>query len=221
MANGYFEVSLKPSQTPLTLSMMILIWGAAVGLSISLLMRYSATPGSDSRSPLTWPVDVDYLGLENTASLLVFIHPKCACTFASLSEFERLAVEVDEPFQTVFLVDCPKSNLSTWEQSSVVKRCQSILSARVVIDIDGNLAKKFNATTSGYCLLYSEGRLAFQGGITSERGHEGESLGRGALREILRGRSTTVRQTPVFGCELFRSHQDLPLRPVCCMKEES
>ncbi len=47
------------------------------------------------------------------------------------------------------------------------------------------------------------GQLAFEGGITSFRGHSGDNDGRDAIVALLRGQRPQRRATPVFGCALF------------------
>ena len=89
-------------------------------------------------------------------------------------------------------------------------------SATVVVDPDGNLAARMNATTSGLCILYSaDGELLFHGGITTGRGHEGESLGRVAIRDILRGRGSCRQRLPAFGCELVGNSTAIEPKQYC------
>lgn len=87
----------------------------------------------------------------------------------------------------------------------------------MVVDVDGMLAANFNATTSGHCLLYTvTGSLMFQGGITTERGHEGESCGRVAMRDLLARNPSSVDHAPVFGCELVRMSDKSGAGTHCC-----
>jgi hypothetical protein len=70
-------------------------------------------------------------------------------------------------------------------------------------DVEGREARRFCARTSGQALLYDErGRLAFQGGITSARGHEGDSVGKSRLAALLSGGEADGRTSDVFGCGL-------------------
>jgi hypothetical protein len=56
---------------------------------------------------------------------------------------------------------------------------------------------------SGQVLAYDgQGRLAFNGGITASRGHEGDSAGRSAVEAMLAGRRHAATAF-VFGCLLF------------------
>jgi hypothetical protein len=77
---------------------------------------------------------------------------------------------------------------------------------RIVPDTDGVLARRFGAATSGEIVLYSaDGRLLFQGGITAERSHVGDSAGGEALRTALTTRAPQGKPFSVFGCPIFLS----------------
>jgi len=59
-------------------------------------------------------------------------------------------------------------------------------------------------------LLYDiSGRLVFDGGITSARGHQGDNAGRSAISALLTGQhDVVVRATPVFGCLIVPASTD-------------
>ncbi len=198
------------------LFLLVLPWCIAVAFGFSILITYSSLAGSGSVSPPFWPNDIELVDANEGHALLVFIHPKCPCTFATVSELERLVAEINPPCQIVFLLNCPKLQQSQWSRSALASRCNAFPGGRVILDFDGELATKFKAKNSGYCLLYLEGQLLFQGGVTTERGHEGQSLGRDALRQLLTGQKTTIRRTPVFGCELFHLGPKQPRETGCC-----
>jgi hypothetical protein len=52
-------------------------------------------------------------------------------------------------------------------------------------------------------VLYdARGRLLFSGGLTSARGHEGDSFGLRRIRSLLLTGEADRRDAPVFGCSL-------------------
>jgi hypothetical protein len=70
-------------------------------------------------------------------------------------------------------------------------------------DADGREAQRFGARVSGYALLYdADARLAFAGGLTALRGHEGDSIGLRQIAAALDGRPLETRNGPTFGCAL-------------------
>jgi len=73
----------------------------------------------------------------------------------------------------------------------------------VASDPSGVEARRFGAETSGAAVLYdATGALAFQGGITSARGHEGDSFGQERIAAVLTGGTPDRASAPVFGCGL-------------------
>jgi hypothetical protein len=57
--------------------------------------------------------------------------------------------------------------------------------------------------TSGAVVLYdAAGKLAFRGGITAARGHEGDSFGRQRIMALLNGAHADRADAPIFGCAL-------------------
>jgi hypothetical protein len=75
-----------------------------------------------------------------------------------------------------------------------------------IIDRDATEARRFGAETSGFVLAFDPGgHLAFSGGITPSRGHEGDNPGlQSAVRFVNSGELPEAQaKTPVFGCALF------------------
>ncbi len=70
-------------------------------------------------------------------------------------------------------------------------------------DLAGREAALFSVSTSGTTVLYDAGgaRL-FAGGITSARGHEGNSFGQQRLVALLGHGAADRGDSPVFGCGL-------------------
>ena len=86
---------------------------------------------------------------------------------------------------------------------SLWQTAAAIPGVEVEADVDAAEATRFGAYVSGQVLLYDRhGALAFAGGITYARGHEGVNDGRLALTALLTGNRPHLRRTPVFGCLL-------------------
>src|SRR5207248_2589033 len=123
----------------------------------------------------------------NRPTLVMFLHPRCPCSRASLAELERLIAEVSPRpnIETLFIK--PEGTAPDWEKTDLWRKASTILGVRVHTDSGGIEARRFHVETSGQVLLYGpDGKLKFQGGITLARGHEGDSPGRSALNELLR-----------------------------------
>lgn len=132
------------------------------------------------------------------STLVCFVHPRCACTEASLRELERVVSRAPlSDVQIVFRED-PNHDLAS---SAMWSMAELIPHAARMIDVDGREAARFGATTSGLVLLFdSDGALQFRGGVTAARGHEGDSEGALALEAALR--FSNAGSAAVFGCGL-------------------
>jgi hypothetical protein len=185
-----------------------LLWLAGVVSGLAVLEVYKARPGISGRTPTVLP-QFD-AGAEwsdrGRPVLLMFVHPHCPCTQASLGELaEILAREPGKSHAVIVFVNPPGAE-ADWSQTALRKKAATIPNLRLVDD-DGTLARQFGAETSGHVVLYdTDGKLVFSGGITRSRGHEGESPGRRAICARLEGTASDApAETPVFGCPLFTS----------------
>jgi hypothetical protein len=97
----------------------------------------------------------------------------------------------------------PESAPASWTQSRLVKAARGIPGLKVIIDVNGAVAARFGAQTSGEVLAFDRmGRRVFEGGITDSRGHVGDNRGCAAVIALADGKTTEPAQAPVFGCSL-------------------
>jgi len=187
----------------------------AIGLGLHALMHYNGRAGHAGVTPLAWPSNDTVTLAASNPTLIMFAHPQCPCTKASLGELESLVAKAPGRFEGIILFNQPGRNFQSWTNSALVKSARTIPSVHIFFDYDGTVAKKFGAETSGYTVVYSrDGQLLFSGGITGSRGHLGDNTGFQAVLNIVNVTPTYVsashvtmpssRSTaPVFGCELF------------------
>jgi hypothetical protein len=170
------------------------------------ITAFDQAPGQPATSPPRWPAATKLKHFGGEAELLVFVHPLCNCTNATIAELAKFNArrrQVKAPSIT-FIVYRPDRN-SGWDEKSFVASAAALPNARTLWDDGGEEAARFGARTSGYVLLYSaEGDLVFRGGITGARGHEGDNYGLDALVAALASphASGPLRKNPVFGCAL-------------------
>lgn len=142
--------------------------------------------------------------------LVVFAHPLCPCTRATLWELERLANQFYNQFDThvlFFEPTDPGKNAQLFDSSDLRAIARRLPGAILHTDLDGSMALHFGAYTSGQVLLYdSDGRLQFAGGVTPSRGHTGTNPGRSAIISALVGDAQVdplaASLSPVYGCGL-------------------
>lgn len=183
-----------------------IVWLAVVGVSTALMVRYSNTPGSARFAPPTWPMQSQIPLEPNRPTLIMFAHPHCPCTRASLSELARLLTQVPDRLNTYVVFLKPEGTPADWDKTDLWRTASSIPGVVVISDKMGAEACRFHAETSGQTLLYNQtGALLFQGGITLARGHEGDNSGRTALQDLLLKGHADQTNTTVFGCGLFEA----------------
>jgi hypothetical protein len=176
---------------------------AATSFGIRELLVFDNTAGAAGTVPAGWPRASAIERPRNRPELLVFVHPYCSCTFATIDELEQLearmhgtnAPEVD------ILVYRPLH--SKWAPNSLWKKAQGLPQARVRWDDDAREARRFGVLTSGYTVLYSaSGELLFNGGVTGSRGHMGDNFGLDRLAAALASGDRAPGKSLVFGCAL-------------------
>ena len=180
------------------------LWLVAVVAAFFLVWRYKTTPGANTVAPRTWPRDSVLVPARDRANLLLFAHPQCPCTRASMTELARLASELGQDVRIQIVVVRPHGTDQGFEEGTVLDRAKAIPGATVFIDDDGKEANRFGAQTSGTAVLYGrDGKLGFSGGITSARGHEGDAPGQSRIVEVVHGTNhTAFASAPTFGCAL-------------------
>jgi hypothetical protein len=180
------------------------LWLLAVGAGSVMFVNYEGARGSVGVTPEHWPSGTSITLDHNRYTLIMFTHPKCPCTQASMEELNRLLAQCNGRIATHVLFFKPSNLPSDWTQTDLLRSAAAIPGVTVQADVDDTLARKFGAETSGYVLLYnSRGQLLFRGGITASRGHAGDNAGESAIASIVIGQSTNLVQTPVYGCSLL------------------
>jgi hypothetical protein len=179
------------------------LWVGAIAVGFAATWVYSLFTGTPAAAPRGWPSDCAIERREPLPTLLVFAHPHCPCTRATINELERIATRCACRVQIVAtFLELPELG-DEWTRSDLWRRAASIPGVEVRADRGGAIARSFGVETSGQTLLYDAGgALVFAGGITGSRGHAGDNDGEDAvLAFVLDGRVPHVT-TPVFGCGL-------------------
>jgi hypothetical protein len=166
---------------------------------------YDRIPGAPGRTAEIWPAESALRRDGAGITLVMTLHPKCACSVASIAELARVEASAQGGLRAYVLAVIPEgASGEGWERASLLARAGEIPGVKVITDRDGVEAKRFGAETSGSTSLYAaDGRLLFCGGITGSRGHEGDNVGEDAIIRAVQGQQPAVRQSPVFGCALF------------------
>jgi hypothetical protein len=194
-----------------------IVWALTLAPGFALLWAYKMRPGAAEGAPEVWPAGTRIARNRDRATLVLFAHPQCPCTRASLAELARLMARFDDQVGANVVFLRPADVGAEWDSSDLWKRASAIPGVTIVRDDDGVEAARFRASTSGATVLYdARGRLLFSGGLTSARGHEGDSAGLQRIRSLIRTGKADRSDAPVYGCSL--RHE---LRPATARPEET
>jgi hypothetical protein len=184
-------------------------WIAVTGSGMAYLARYQTTAGAAAVSPVDWPSGSSIARNADRDALVIFAHPKCPCTTATLDELAILMTRCGDRLSAVVMFVRPPGMPVGWEKAELWKIAAAIPGVKVLSDVDGVEANRFGAKTSGQAVLYDRaGRLIFRGGITPGRAHEGDNAGVDAIAGMVWGTKVSIEQTPVFGCSLTDSSSE-------------
>ena len=201
----FSPADVPPTQRPPTKVIRLsIVWCAVVSLASIGLLKYDQTAGQQSAALATWPSE--YARDAHRATLLLFAHPKCPCTRATMGELEVLMNEYGHSLSATVIFIKPSGSVDEWAKTELWHRAAAIPGVTVREDAGNAIASRFGALTSGDAMLYSpSGELLFRGGITAGRGHAGENEGRSAIASFLDGRAPRTASTKVYGCPLTSS----------------
>ncbi len=180
----------------------------AAGWYLMAAYSYKTVPTSAAASSDVWPAGVELTRDVLRPTLVVFLHPKCPCSRATLTELERVQTKPTIMGRAKLLVvfATPAQGDETWVTAPLVEQAKQIPNAEVVFDRGGVIAPQFGAATSGAVMVYNAaGHRQFAGGVTASRGHEGSNAGADAVASLLAGRPAPIDSIPAFGCRLVTS----------------
>ncbi len=177
------------------LRLLALLWLGLIGLGFVAWERYDTTPGESAAAAG---------GPGQRSTLVMFLHPHCPCSRASLNELADLLGGPHPPVSVRVVFVRPKGVPTGWEKTALWDAAAGLPGVVPTCDEGGAEARRAGATTSGHVVLFdSAGERAFGGGISRARGRQGGGPGRRAVEVIWAGRDPGVREFPVYGCPLL------------------
>ena len=188
---------------PRTIRAAVFVWTCVIASGSLYGLFHETTPGITVPASPRWPHGTACRLSKSKPTLVMFLHPRCPCSHASLAELQfvlnRCARRVAA--QAVFFR--PQASTDEWVKTRLWEEAGQIPGLTRRIDPDGAERSRFGASLSGEVFVYHpDGGLAFRGGITASRGHAGENLGSLGLVAFLSRQAPLRPTTPVFGCEL-------------------
>lgn len=184
----------------------IAVWVLALGVGTHQLLMFSSTPAVVSAGLERWPDSLVTSAPGAKPLLVMFLHPHCACSRASISELAVVMAAARGALDgRVYLLRISGAE-EGWEQTDLLRSVRRVPGVEAIIDVDGLAARDLRATVSGETSLYAvDGRRVFHGGLTAARGHEGDNAGSRSVLAWLANPIQPPRTTPVYGCYLHES----------------
>lgn len=189
------------------LTALVALWAAALAGGYWWVESYQNQAGAAVAGLAVWPQTSKLQRPLEASHLVMFAHPKCPCTRASLGELAKVLTR-SPGLQATVVFFRPRDAAADWERTDLWRSAAAIPEIRCVVDPGGREAKRFGAATSGMTYLYdASGRLLYQGGVTASRGHHGDNAAADAVVAAARfgPASPTKFRTAcgeVFGCPL-------------------
>jgi len=195
------EFDAKPAHPPVV---AFALWLILILAGLALLWVYSGTPGEEGVVPPQWPTSTALERAPGLSTLVMFVHPKCPCSRASLSELATIIAHSGGRLRVDVVFLNPSGMRESWTHTDLWRMAAILPTTELISDVDGREARLFHASVSGETLVYDDsGNLKFHGGITGARGHVGENTGCSSIQAYANTGTIPVTQTPTFGCPLF------------------
>jgi hypothetical protein len=199
-------MALTPAQKrigPWLAAILAGLWLIAAALGHRLIMNYDYTAAAPGNPPEKWPVTTSVPRTPGLSSIVVVAHPHCPCSRATVEELARLMALLQNRATATVMFVRPAGFSEEWERTDLWRDAARIPGVSVLTDLGGLEASRFGAQASGQTMLYdATGNLRFTGGITSSRGHAGDSLGRTAILSVVNTGNSGTSHTSVYGCSL-------------------
>jgi hypothetical protein len=179
------------------------LWLAMVVAGFGWLATYETRPGRMGDVSQSWPEASRLERDSRRWNLVMFLHPRCPCSAASLEELGELTAAHASELRACVVFCKPQGVPAKWEQTATWTQAATLAGIVRTSDENDGERRAFGALTSGEVFLYDpSGRLRYRGGITSARGKAGPSEGREVIESLLTGEEPARREGPVFGCPL-------------------
>jgi hypothetical protein len=188
------------------------LWLTGIAGGYKTMWEFQRKAGEAAIAPTMWPDGSRLARSTDGPTLVVFAHPRCPCTRATITELrELLGSRPGRIARAYVLVLKPREFPEGWEKTDIWRNAASIRGVTVISDVDGIEAARLGARTSGQTLLYdASGTLLFSGGITKLRGEAGDNVGVRRVSALIAGESVDRNTSEVFGCAIRTPGEDAP-----------
>ena len=99
----------------------VALWIPAVGFGLRVMWRYSSAPGRPATPPMEWPAGAPIPRARERATLLIFAHPQCSCSRASVGELAVIMARSPRKPDTHVFFYLPADQASDWVKTDLWK----------------------------------------------------------------------------------------------------
>jgi hypothetical protein len=182
--------------------LFLLVWiPLVVGAYLSMVF-YGATPTHMPTVARGADPPTGAIGQEQ--ELHIFLHPQCVCSMATLAQVRKIRERSSaDACKVVVHFLLPEQAPENFAQGKLMEEAKKLSKVQVVVENTSPLAKRHKVLVSGQALFFDgAGNLRFNGGLTPERGCEGDSSGVDAVLTLVRQRQPEIAAAPVYGCRI-------------------
>src|SRR4051812_38506323 len=95
------------------------LWVIGLGIGFGVLSHYENTPGIKGAVISDWPATSRIPRLTNRATLIMFLHPQCPCSMASIEQFSTLLKTFRGNVDAHVVFFKPRNSADDWAKSDL------------------------------------------------------------------------------------------------------
>src|SRR5438132_4378522 len=103
------------------IAILIAAWCVCAGLGLTKMLTYELTPAASAAAPAMWPPAAAIGRDASDPTLVLFLHPRCPCSRATLAELERLIAACNEPFALRIVFVRPQGTGEDWNRTDLYR----------------------------------------------------------------------------------------------------
>src|SRR5690348_2721028 len=113
---GSAPAEQRRTRTRAAIAIGVLAWVAGVAWGLQKIESYSSTPGTAATVPAQWPGSALVTPQAGRSTLVMFMHPQCSCTRASLEELKAILDKTGDAVSAWVVVLKPDGMGDDWAE---------------------------------------------------------------------------------------------------------
>src|SRR5215210_1485758 len=125
-----------------------LAWLGLVGSGLNFVWGYENSPGRSGVPPMHWPDNSAIRRNSEVPTLVLFIHPHCPCSRATIGELAILLALFQGRVSATAVFVKP-AGFNGWERTDLWASARDIPGVTMIVDENAVEAQRFQSETSG------------------------------------------------------------------------